>query len=119
MESNNVLDKFGKFIVENLRDKGINFGELLLNGEWKAPALQNLQNELSKLSTHQKEIVKQAIISAFDSATHDFLLAVHAREDIQIKVDGENIVELSDGIHGEPYSEDGWYARFSKYKNIE
>jgi hypothetical protein len=27
--------------------------------------------------------------------------------DIQILVDGENIVELSDGIHGEAYSDEG------------
>ena len=113
------LDKFGKFIVENLRDKGIYFGERLLKNQWNAPALQNIQTELAKLSGSQKEIVKQAIISAFDSATHDFLFALQDRNDVQILVDGENVVRLSDGIHGEPYTEDGWYARFSKYKNIE
>ena len=33
------LDKFGKFLVENLRDKGIDFAEGLLKSHWKAPSL--------------------------------------------------------------------------------
>ena len=28
-----------------------------------------------------------------------------------------DMVEVSDGLAGEPYNEDGWIARFSKYKN--
>ena len=38
--------------------------------------------------------------------------------DIQIIVDSENVVELSDGIHGEAYSEKSWYAKYSKYEII-
>ena len=115
MESKSTLDKFGKFIVESLRDKGIDFVERLLNSQWNAPALQNIQTELSKLSDPQKQIIKQAIIAAFDSSIHDFLFALQDKEDIQILVDGQNVVELSDGIHGESYSDDGWNARFSKF----
>ena len=119
MESKMLLDKFGKFIVENLRDKGIDFGEKLLTSKWKAPALQNIQTELNNLSDSQKDIVKQAIISSIDTAMHDFLFALQEVNDVKILVDGENIVGLSDGIHGEAYSDEGWYARYSKFKNIE
>lgn len=115
MEIENKLDKFGKFIVDNLRDKGISFAELLLIGHWKATSLQNLHNELGKLSDSQKEAVKKAVISAMDSAIHDFLFALQEQEEIQIMTDGENVVELSDGIHGEQFSEEGWFAKFSKY----
>ena len=31
MEVKNKIDKFGKFLVENLRDKGICYAERLLN----------------------------------------------------------------------------------------
>jgi len=38
-----------------------------------------------------------------------------AGNEIQILVDGENIAELSDGLQGESFSEDGWNAKFSKH----
>ena len=123
MSTINRLDTFGKFLVENLRDKGINYAEKLLNNQWKAPALQDIQSGLSGFSVGQKEIVKKAVVATIDAAIHDFLFAIQELADddnaIQILVDGHNIVELSDGIHGEVYSEDGWYAKFSKYKTIE
>jgi len=123
MSEENNVDKFGKFLVENLRDKGINHAEFLLNGRWKTPALQKIQYELNYLSISQKDAVKKAIISTIDSAIHDFLFALQEQADfdneIQIIVNDDNIVELSDGIHGEAYSEEGWYAKYSKYETIE
>ena len=116
-------DKFGKFLVENFRDKGIHHAESLLAGIWKAPALQDIQIGLSTLSITQKEIVKKAVISTLDSAIHDFLFALQEQADytneIQIIVNNNNIVDLSDGIHGEAYSDEGWYAKYSKYEVIE
>ncbi len=119
METENQLDKFGKFLVENLRDKGIRNAERLLKDEFKAPALLNLQADLSELSEDQKELVKKTVIISIDAAIHDFLFALQEKadfeNDIQILVDGQNIVDLSDGIHGEAYSDEGWYAKYSKY----
>ena len=111
-----TLDKFGQFIVEHLRDSGIDFGDILLKKQWKAPALQNIQKELGNLSDHQKTIIHKAIVLTIDHAIHDFLFALQETDDIQISVNGKNIVELSDGIHGESYTEDGWNARFSKFE---
>lgn len=122
MEVKNKIDKFGKFLVENLRDKGICYAERLLNNHWKAPVLQNIQSELASLSDSQKNTVKRAVIATVDTAIHDFLFALQEQadfdNDIQIIVDSENVVELSDGIHGEAYSEKSWYAKYSKYEII-
>ena len=54
METQDPLEKFGKFLVENLRDKGIEFAENLLKHHWKTPTLQNVQAELQTLSDQQK-----------------------------------------------------------------
>jgi hypothetical protein len=117
------VDKFGKFLVDNLRDKGIIYAEGLLNNKWKAPVLQNIQLGLTNLGSSEKEVVKDAIIATLDSAIHDFLFALQEQTDfengIKILVDGENVIELSDGIHGEPYSDEGWYSKYSKFKSIE
>jgi hypothetical protein len=117
MKAPSQVDKFGQFIVENLRDKGIGFAEGLLQKHWKAPDYIEMQNELGELSASQKEAFKKAIIATVDGAIHDFLFALQERKDIQILVDGQDLVELSDGIHGEAYSEDGWYAKFSKFQS--
>jgi len=117
------VDKFGKFLVDNLRDKGIIYAEGLLNNKWKAPVLQNIQLGLTNLEDSEKEVVRNAIIATLDSAIHDFLFALQEQTDfengIKILVDGENVIELSDGIHGEPYSDEGWYSKYSKFKTIE
>jgi len=34
---------------------------------------------------------------------------------IVLTVDGRNVATISDGLQGEPYGENGWYARFSTY----
>jgi len=110
------VDKFGKFIVENLRDKGIDFAEGLLSKHWKAPSLLDMQNEIANLNNSQKTAFINAITQTIDGAMHDFLYALQEINDIKILVDGQNIVELSDGIHGEAYSEEGWFAKYSRHK---
>ena len=121
METLSPLDQFGKFLMENCRDQGIESSIGLLNNKWKAPILQSMQAELYKLNDKQKEAVQDAFIHIIDVAIHDFLFALQNgyNDDIQIIVDGENVVELSDGIHGEPYSDEGWRAKYSKFKSIE
>ena len=120
MKASSPVDKFGKFIVENLRDKGIDFAEGLLRKHWKAPSLLDMQNEIANLNDTQKTAFIKAVTETIDGAIHDFLFALQEQadfdNDIQILVDGQNIVELSDGIHGEAYSSDGWYEKYSKFK---
>lgn len=40
MKIQDPLEKFGEFLVENLRDRGINYSRGLLNNHWKTPAIQ-------------------------------------------------------------------------------
>lgn len=121
MKALSPVDKFGKFIVENLRDKGIDFAEGLLKKHWKAPSLLEMQNEIANLNDTQKTAFINAITETIDGAIHDFLFAFQEQADfdneIQILVDGQNIVELSDGIHGEAYSDEGWFAKYSRHKS--
>src|SRR5688572_10320476 len=113
------LDKVGEFVVKQCRDRGIFYAEGLLRNHWKAPSMQTLQSHLSKLSEADKEAFRKAIISTIDTSIHDFLFAIQERsnneDDIQIIVDGVNVAKLSDGLHGEAFSDEGWYAKYSKY----
>lgn len=113
------LDKFGRFVMANLRDRCIEHFDFLADCRWKAPCLQGLQQELATLSSAQREVARRCVVAGIDSAIHDFLFRLQEladfENDIQIFVDGQNIVPLSDGIYGEPYGTDGWRARYSRY----
>jgi hypothetical protein len=110
------LDELGRFLMEHLRDSGISFAEVALEGKWKAPSLVKLQSELAKLSPEQQATVLACVTRSIDSAIHAFLFALgERRSEIQLRTKGDNAIELSDGLHGEPYGEAGWIERFSKF----
>lgn len=113
------LDTFGRFVMVHLRDRGLDHMEGLLAGRWKAPSLKKLQNALRRLSKSQRDVVRQAFVESFDEAIHDFLFALQEETDnagsVVVRVRGKNVATLSDGLQGELFSEDGWYARFSAH----
>ena len=67
------LDKFGRFLMENLRDRAINNYEGLASFKWKAPALAALQHDLSTLTPEQRMIVRRCVFESIDAGIHDFL----------------------------------------------
>ena len=114
------LDKFGEFIVVNLRDKAIENAEMLLENRSKSPQTKILQDELSTFNAAQKAIVANTVKASIDAAIHDFLFAIEEQadfeNDIQIIVNEDNIVEMSDGLQGELFTQDGWFEKYSKFK---
>jgi hypothetical protein len=122
----NELDKFGKFFIQNLRDKSLDYLEGLFERKWKAPDLQNLQDRVAAFSPEFKQTVRELVESILTDGMHDLLFAIQENHDcnegIEILVDGKPVAELSDGLHGEIFGEDGWMVRFSKHpaeKEIE
>ncbi len=116
---NNPLDKFGEFFIRNLRDKMLDDLEMLLAGSWKAPAVQNLQERLTAMSDDQRETIREAAEHLITTGMHDFLFALQEDSDtdgsVQVEVDGVDVAQTSDGLHGEIFTENGWIERFSEY----
>lgn len=112
-----ALDIIGTIIMEDLRDKSINYLEKLIEGKWKSPSTQQLQIDLKQFNEDQLKIIKRALIASIDTGIHDFLFKIQEQDEegFRITVNGQNIAEISDGLHGELFTEDGWYHRFSKY----
>lgn len=114
-----ALDKLGNFLMTRFRDRGIDHFDGLAGQHWKAPGLTSLQNDLATLTNEQRLIVRRAVIATLDNAIHDLLFAIQENadfeNDIQIAVDGVNVVNESDGLHGELFGTDGWKHRFSKH----
>jgi hypothetical protein len=119
VECGPAANKFGEFIVKILWDKAIQFHDLLDRGHWKAPLLQQLQKDLAALTPKEREIVRRCVVQSLGVGLHDFLLALGEAHDfkkgIAVVVDGIDIVEQSDGLHGESFGPDVWMAKYSKH----
>ncbi len=119
MKSGPQADQFGAFLMAKLRDAAIDNADGLLSAHWKAPGVQSLQNDLAKLTPDQRAVVRRCVVDSIDAGIHDFLFALGEEHDaggrIAVLIDGQDIAEQSDGLHGEPYTADGWFVRFSKH----
>lgn len=113
------LDKAGRFIMEHLRDRGLEFVERLIVGACHAPALAALQDDVEALPTAQQDIVRRCVAASLDGALHDFLFKLSERadleNDIQLVVDDQSLATLSDDLQNEPYGSEGWIVRFSRH----
>ena len=119
MKAGPEADEFGAFLMRNLRDPAIDHADALLSSHWKAPGLQSLQADLAKLTPEQKAVVRRCVLSSIDAGIHDFLFALGEEQEadarIAVIVDGQDIAQQSDGLHGELFAEEGWFARFSTH----
>jgi hypothetical protein len=115
----NAMDKFGQFLISNLRDKTLRQHEMLLKGELRGKAVQALQTRVSLLSAGDKAVLQEIARDLVDTAMHDLLFAIQDSHDralgVEVIVDGENVAELSGMLQGEPLGPGGWIRRFSKY----
>jgi hypothetical protein len=62
---------------------------------------------------------QRCVVAALDHALHDFLFKLQEQADfehaIEVRVHGENVENLGEGLHYELLGPDGWRARFSRY----
>ena len=116
------LDIAGKFIMKHFRDNALSKLDALIEGKLKAPGLLSLQSSIVSLESEEKEILKKACVESLDSGLHNFLFALQEaydnNENIKFLVNGQNIAELSDGLQGELFTEDGWFSKYSAYGEV-
>jgi len=116
--SDKVLDKFGEVLIQSVRDRTISNCDKILNGQMKGITAQQVMEKLDGFSEEQKETLKWIVPKFVDIGLHNFLAMIEENENIRVEVviNGEvgNVRELSDGLAGELYTEDGWISRFSK-----
>ena len=116
------LDIAGEFLMKHFRDNALSKLDALIEGKLNAPGLLSLQSSIVSLEDEEKEILKKACIESLDSGLHDFLFALQEasnnNENIKFLVNGKNIAELSDGLQGELFTEDGWFSKYSAYGEV-
>lgn len=120
MTKREVLNQAGERIIRFVRDDAIETYEQTEVGFAKAAQYEALYRRLRELPEGQRALVRDAVVKMVDLTLHNFLWMLEGGEGLELLFktkDGEviNLTELSDGLAGELYSEDGWIAKFSKY----
>jgi len=121
MTNDKLLEKFGQILMTEVRDEAIEKYEMIVSGKMKsAPALE-LNKKLSALSEDQLFLIREVVVSSVDDTVHNFLWMLEQHEDdmeltCSKGASKANMNEVSDGLSGEIYTDDGWIAQFSKYK---
>lgn len=122
MSDKELLNGFGRKIINSVRDQAIFEFEAILLGKMKSERAIKLHNELKKLDKHQIDVLKKYIFTSIDNVIYNTLDMLEQNEEsmrLLVSQDGNNernIVEISDGLSGELFSENGWIEKFSKYK---
>lgn len=116
-----LLDLLGQKIMKNVRDQVIFEFESTLSGKMKSANAISLHRSLSDFEEKQIDTLKEFVLTSIDDAIYQFLNLLEQDENsLKLLIsDGnmeKNVVTISDGLSGELFSDDGWIAKFSKYK---
>lgn len=116
--SQELLDRFGKLLMTRVRDKSITEWEKILSGQMKDAGSEVIRKQTEVFGPEQMQIFLRILPEIVDTTLHYLLWAVEQERSVDIVAKDVNGVarslrEVSDGLAGELYSEQGWIARFS------
>lgn len=121
MKIDTPLEKFGNILITQVRDQAITQYDKTVAGKMISDISPTLSKDLSNFTEEQLLLIRKLIVGSIDSVIYNFLWMLEDNEDeIELIYSDEtkkiNINQLSDGLSGEIFTEDGWIAKYSKYK---
>lgn len=120
MKSNQeILDEFGKKIVNNILDRYYRGIKKELNEGIKNPIEQEYNTIFKSLTEKQKKYIYIYIKENINSILFDFLNFFEENEQFKLIYEESgkqvDLVKISEMLKAEPIIENGWIKRFSKY----
>jgi hypothetical protein len=113
------LDAFGRKLIDSVRDRTLDDIDLTLTGMAQAGWEQELSRQISSsLDRDGVLLARHLVVIAIDTALHNLLWMLETSDQIRLVAkapDGAavDLADVSDGLSGELWTEDGWIARFS------
>jgi hypothetical protein len=117
-----ILDEFGKLLIEHVRDHSIHDVQRLVSGKLVGREQRAMHRALegAALRADQFEVVGRLLANAIETTMANFLNFLHENEFGVVYRDDRgrehDVQAMSDGLAGELYSEAGWIAKFSEFK---
>ncbi len=118
-ELQNALDLCGRHLARDVRDTSINHWRHILSGHMKGRQAEASRRLLRDLDSTAIDILQDIIPKIVDTTLHYLLLTLEQETALSLAVETEklevpDIADISDGLAGELYTDDGWIARFSQ-----
>lgn len=122
MGDEKILELFGKLVMENVRDEAILFSENMIDGNPVIHRVLNYHKEFSDFPEDEREKIKDLCAEIVTGTIALFIDQFKYQENPQIIYSLENkgsvsLNEVSDGLVGELYKNNGWIARYSRKRN--
>lgn len=113
---NKELSDFGKILMQEVRHQAVYILRGVISGKLKSESDQELHKKLMK-DTVNKEVLEEFGLYIIDETIHDFLWMFEQTDEYKIiGPSGKSLAEISDGLCGELYTEDGWIAKYATDK---
>jgi hypothetical protein len=106
-------DDFGKDLIKEVRDRTIRQYHKKTSGLMKSEDDQALFRRYESLDESAKEFIKDLIPMIVDTSLHNTLCMIEDSDNFILTVGEDDIRNVSDGLAGELYTEDGWIAKYS------
>jgi galactokinase/mevalonate kinase-like predicted kinase len=113
------ISDFGESFIENVRDNSLFVFEGILSGHMKDVESKNLHEKLKSLSENELSLIRQIAYKMVDLTIHNAMFF------FEQDIDGwkisnpmkevDDLANMSDGLAGELYTEDGWINLYSEY----
>lgn len=116
--SQQPLAVFGQVFIQQVRDNALFVFGRTVTGHMKGERAQEMRQQLKSFSPEQMAVVKDLVYQMVDTCLHHTLFMFQEHPEWVISQPDAGIGslnELSDGLAGELYTEDGWIEQFSKY----
>jgi hypothetical protein len=120
MKDEELLAEAGRRIISFVRDHVIDQYDRTERGEMRAAHFRALHVDLERFTESERARIREVVVHAVDATLATFLWMCEGREgfwlDTSIEGTGSrNLAEISDGLSGELWTEDGWIAKFSRF----
>lgn len=116
IDENPELHDFGKVLMRDVRDRSHLALRDIVAGTARAPGLRDLSERVSQWSSDDRDAALRLGEQMIDQVLCSFfaMLGDHS-EDITLTAFGKDVYEVSDGLGGELYGDEGWIHRFSEF----
>lgn len=120
-ESKDALNAFGEAVVHEVYDRSCEYLLNVISHGMKGNRPDPLHEAYRSLDPAAAAVLRQFLTEAVDQTFAQFLAFIDNHE-IEIQFPSKNgvkkeVTSASDGLAGEPYSEEGWISQFSRFPN--
>lgn len=110
MNDKYILNEFEATLMASVRDRSVCKIEQAQSGALKGSSGKMLHDLFSQFNNEQQEIIKKSIVEFIDNTILNTLSLFEEDEYKKIFIHGVDINEISDGLCGELFTEDGWIS---------